>query len=289
MRTLRTVMATLILLACKFCIAQETIVLNVMYEFKYVRDLENKDAPYQSNMILSLGKQTSRYCTEKLYNENDKNAQARKQKQQQAQAMSSRPMTVATGGPLLRVGRYGAIINEEIIKDFANQEMVTNSHLGIKTYAIDGAMPKINWEIQDEKKTIGKYSCQKATGTYGGRTYIAWFTTDLPFRDGPWKLSGLPGLILQAQDTKDEVFFTFKELSKNPDAEETTKSFLASDFSIKTNQKGYNRTKAAFETDPEAMMAAQAPNAKLYIVNVDDPNSSKVVRIKKYNPLEADQ
>jgi GLPGLI family protein len=286
MKTIRIVLAAFILLTCNFIFAQETIVLNVVYEFKYVRDLENKDMPYISNMVLSLGKQSSRYCTEKLYNENDKNAQL--QKQQQAQAVSAKPMAVAAGGPLLIVGKYGAIINEEVIKDLVKQKLITNSHLGIKTYSIESDLPKINWAIQDEKKTVGKYPCQKAVGTYGGRTYTAWFAPDLPFRDGPWKLSGLPGLILEAQDTKNEVFFSFRELSKNSDAEETTKSFLGSDYNIKTNLKGYNRAKAAFETDPESVMSAQAPNAKLVVMNIDDPKTQRATRVKKYNPLEYD-
>lgn len=288
MKTIRIVLGTLILLTCNAAFAQETIVLNVVYEFRYVRDLDNKDMPYISNMVLSLGKQSSRYCTEKLYNENDKNAELRRQKQQQAQATSARPLTAAAGGPLLIVGKYGAIINEEVLKDVRNQKLITNAHLGIKTYTIESAMPKINWAIHDEKKTIGKYSCQKAVGSYGGRTYVAWFAPDLPFADGPWKLSGLPGLILEAQDTKNEVFFSFKELSKNSDAEETTKSFLASDFSIKTNLKGYNRAKAAFETDPESVMSAQAPNATVAVMNIDDPMTQHAARVKKYNPLEYD-
>jgi len=288
MKTNRIVLAILILLTCNLALAQETIVLNVVYEFKYVRDLDNRDMPYISNMVLSLGKQSSRYCTEKLYNENDKNAQLQRQKQQQALSTSARPMTVAAGGPLLIVGKYGSIINEEVIKDLRNQKLTTYAHLGIKTYTIDSDLPKIDWAIQNEKKTIGNYSCQKAIGNYGGRTYVAWFAPDLPFRDGPWKLSGLPGLILEAQDTKNEVFFSFKELSKNSDAEETTKSFLASDFNVKTNLKGYNRAKAAFETDPEAVMSAQAPNAKLAVINIDDPKAQHAARVKKYNPLEYD-
>lgn len=288
MKTIRLVLAAFILLTCNFAFAQETIVLNVVYEFRYVRDLENKDMPYISNMVLSLGKQSSRYCTEKLYNENDKNGQLQKLKQQQVSTASAKPMTVVAGGPLLIVGKYGAIINEEVLKDVVNQKMVTNSHLGLKTYTIESSLPKINWTIHDEKKTIGKYSCQKAVGNYGGRTYVAWFAPDLPFRDGPWKLSGLPGLIMEAQDTKNEVVFSFKELSKNSDAEETTKSFLASDFNIKTYLTIYNRAKAAFETDPESVMAAQAPNAKVVVMNIDNPNTQRAMRVKKYNPLEYD-
>ena len=52
-----------------------------------------------------------------------------------------------------------------------------------------------------------KRQCQKALGEFRGRKYIAWFTSDIPLSDGPWKFCGLPGLILAVQDT--EAYFVF--------------------------------------------------------------------------------
>lgn len=72
--------------------------------------------------------------------------------------------------------------------------------------------PKIEWEIQNEKKKIGSYICTKATTTFRGRDFIAWFTTEIPLPFGPWKLHGLPGLILEAHDPKKEIYFYFKNL-----------------------------------------------------------------------------
>ena len=59
---------------------------------------------------------------------------------------------------------------------------------------------KFNWKISDEKQKIGEYNTQKATTEYGGRTWTAWFSADLPFQDGPYKFSGLPGLIVKIED-----------------------------------------------------------------------------------------
>jgi GLPGLI family protein len=76
-----------------------------------------------------------------------------------------------------------------------------------KKYLILDTLPKIEWRIFEDKKTILSYVCQKATGIFRGRTYIVWFTTELPMPAGPWKLNGLPGIILAANDDKNEVFF----------------------------------------------------------------------------------
>src|SRR3712207_8163725 len=43
--------------------------------------------------------------------------------------------------------------------------------------------------------------------TFRGRTWRVWFALDIPFPDGPWKLCGLPGLILKAEDSKGHFSF----------------------------------------------------------------------------------
>lgn len=65
----------------------------------------------------------------------------------------------------------------------------------------------IKWEIQNEFKKINIYNCQRAKGKFRGRDYIVWFTSDIPISLGPWKLNGLPGLILEASDSKNMFHF----------------------------------------------------------------------------------
>lgn len=78
-----------------------------------------------------------------------------------------------------------------------------------------GVLP---WKILTETDTILSYTCQKAVLNFRGRDYTAWFTTDIPVNDGPWKFSGLPGLILKVEDQQQLFSFTLIGLEqlKNP-------------------------------------------------------------------------
>ncbi len=55
------------------------------------------------------------------------------------------------------------------------------------------------WEIGDSTTTILGYECMVAQANYHGRKWTAWFAPEIPLSFGPWKLHGLPGLILKAE------------------------------------------------------------------------------------------
>lgn len=81
------------------------------------------------------------------------------------------------------------------------------------SYLYEDNWLQINWEITSDTLSIANFKCIKAIGAFRGRTYTAWFTTDIPFPFGPWKLYGLPGLILQAEDSEKRFKATFKSIS----------------------------------------------------------------------------
>ena len=78
-------------------------------------------------------------------------------------------------------------------------------------------VPDFKWKISDEHKQVMDYNCIKATCSFRGRDYEAWFTADIPISYGPWKFCGLPGLILEINDTKGEYFFVCKAIQKTDD------------------------------------------------------------------------
>lgn len=65
-----------------------------------------------------------------------------------------------------------------------------------------------DWQIvPDSSATIMGYGCHLAVTRFKGRTWYAWYAEDLPLSEGPWKLCGLPGLILRAYDAQRQYVF----------------------------------------------------------------------------------
>lgn len=81
-----------------------------------------------------------------------------------------------------------------------------------ETYIVGEKIKKIKWNITQEIKIISGFKSQKAEGLFRGRKYTAWFTNEIPIKYGPWKLNGLPGLILNVTDDKNEVAFYAKSI-----------------------------------------------------------------------------
>ena len=100
-------------------------------------------------------------------------------------------------------------------------------------YTYNVPMDEIEWEPGDSTTTILDYECQIATANYHGRRWTAWFAIDIPVSDGPWQLSGLPGLILKAETEGGEYRFivtgirecneAIKDLPGNPDLDKISR------------------------------------------------------------------
>lgn len=72
----------------------------------------------------------------------------------------------------------------------------------------------IDWQPTDSTDTICGYPCHQAVAAFKGRTWTAWYAEDIPLDNGPWKLGGLPGLILKAYDKDGDYSFTAIAMKK---------------------------------------------------------------------------
>ncbi|HBN63365.1 MULTISPECIES: GLPGLI family protein [Duncaniella] len=79
--------------------------------------------------------------------------------------------------------------------------------VGADFWVYDEPLIAQQWEITDSTKKILDYECVKATCNFRGRNWAVWFTPEIPLQDGPWKLCGLPGLILSAEDLTGQYSF----------------------------------------------------------------------------------
>lgn len=140
-------------------------------------------------------------------------------------------------------------INYSIEKDKKNQKTFFKDRIGRDVYTYEEDRP-INWKISSETMKIGEYKVQKAETDFGGRKWTAWFTTDLPYQDGPYKFGGLPGLIVKVEDDKGEYSF---DLMKN---------YKIADFpsmnqfgnTIKVKRADFAKQQKKFMEDPMSFM-----------------------------------
>lgn len=59
--------------------------------------------------------------------------------------------------------------------------------------------PDITWTLTDDTLTVSDYLCQQAMATFRGLEWHVWYTEEIPSSAGPWRLRGLPGLIVKAE------------------------------------------------------------------------------------------
>lgn len=86
-------------------------------------------------------------------------------------------------------------------------------------YIYNEPVPDIGWQLNlNESDTILSHQCYKATACFRGRSYEVWFTLEIPVQTGPWKLHGLPGLILKAKDSKGLFLWSATGISRKKNA-----------------------------------------------------------------------
>lgn len=97
-----------------------------------------------------------------------------------------------------------------VTKDFAKSVSTTYDQAGMGECGYyEEPFSEIDWVIEeDSTKTVLGYQCVMATAVYHGREWTAWFTPEIPLQDGPWKLCGLPGLIMEAYEPSGQHCFS---------------------------------------------------------------------------------
>jgi len=103
--------------------------------------------------------------------------------------------------------------NANIYKDFSKNIFRKYESILYKFYRTDYQFSP-EWKLSSEEKEILGYACKKATLEFGGRYWEAWYVGAIPIQDGPYKFSGLPGLILEVESTDHEYKFSAVAIGK---------------------------------------------------------------------------
>ena len=104
-----------------------------------------------------------------------------------------------------------------VYKNYPTGQMTITDRISLQDYCYVDSLHTQTWTMGDSTREVLGYMCQQATADFRGRRWTAWFTTDIPISDGPWKLGGLPGLILKAYDERQQHVFTAVGLERVKD------------------------------------------------------------------------
>lgn len=138
---------------------------------------------------------------------------------------------------------------------------------------------EMEWTIvEDSIAKVLDYDCLMAETDYHGRHWRAWFAPEIPISFGPWKLHGLPGLILKAETNGG---FSFTATGLELTNRFISPMYLQQDYTTVDRKKAL-RNAEYYVNNVQSIMNAQGQDVKIYSL---DENGNKV-EIPKYDGLK---
>lgn len=264
----------------------DKVLARVTYNFSHLRDTTKRDQVHTEEMLLIIGKNVSLYTSAF----NVAQAGEIKQMMMKPEAQQGSFMSVSSNLRSTLPATAGGSFENISIPTLTDYYFFSKTHKFYtkeqldRPYLVEEDAPKINWKTTNDTISFSGIVCQKAEAYFRGRNWIAWYSEELPFQSGPWKLNGLPGLIIEAYDENKEVQFKFAGIEKvNPatsSAPDKSKSktagmqpemrnyindlgsYLGDEIKlpeniIRTNLSGINKLKKAMEKDPEGFFKSR--------------------------------
>lgn len=142
-----------------------------------------------------------------------------------------------------------------VVKSTETNIMKVYDGAGMEQYVVEEPLENIEWTlVEDSTKNVLGYDCLMAATNYHGRKWTAWFTPEIPVQAGPWKLSGLPGLILEA-DADNGVYSFVATGIQNADRP-IVPVYLADRYE-KITRKDFLKAKRSFLDNPLGQINAK--------------------------------
>lgn len=248
----------------------DDVLFTVQYELNFVGDTLHPDKKMEETMMLKIGKKNSvfysyaRYLTDSIIEIDKKNGA---------------DFDVIHN----HMKMYTPKVSYKIYKNYPAGKTTYIDQIATNRFTCKENTLLPEWTILDDTLTIHSYTCRKAVCQLYGRTYEAWFTPEIPRSEGPWKLQGLPGLILKAEDTDGHYKFECTGITQNRDEED--KIMYSDDGCQPISRKELNKLYARFAADPIGYMTTASPNVKVVMKN-DDGSPASIPKNTPHNPIE---
>ncbi len=239
-----------------------------VYEYKFAIDSTAKDNVETELMNLDIAPKGSKFYSN-AYHEADSLMHAFIEKQ------------VKSGNndfSLKGVG-YKGKLRYSVEKSYPDYAVSFINSIGNEEYLVkDSRVPQ--WKILSDKDKIGNFSVQKAVCDYVGRRWTAWFTTEVPIQDGPYKFHGLPGLIVKIEDQSQAHIFELKGVKKLDKAQEWVSGKDKKRYNplINVDENKFKKVYTEYLQDPMKGLRQMLNNGK--IVEMRDDNG-KVIDTNK--------
>lgn len=140
---------------------------------------------------------------------------------------------------------------------------------------------ELKWKIENETKETSSMKTQKATTTYGGRNWTAWFTNEIPLQEGPYIFHGLPGLITDVSDDENNYFFSLIQI-RNSDG-----LIYEKEKAIPITWKQYEKLAKDYYADPTREINGKNRGSGMPVLKwVDDQGNELTPNFKEMNERE---
>jgi GLPGLI family protein len=237
----------------------QTVIGKVFYDFSYMPDTTKRDSLTYETFELAFAKEASMFTS---FSTKSRDSLMKKMLDEQIkqQAPSGDVKDIKQFNfdrSALNMPSNASFSRDKFYTDTKNEGTSLNITGLVRTvFLIKDTANKIEWKILDSTKYIQGNLCQKAIGESHGRTYTAWFCSDIPYAFGPRRLNGLPGLILEAYDEKHEVNYTLNRLEN---IKNTNEVIGLPEDGVDAFPKDFAKTQEAFNKNPEAFIQSQMP------------------------------
>lgn len=90
----------------------------------------------------------------------------------------------------------------DVWTNYPEGKVTTRDAIFPNYYETETKKPTIKWDLKDGTSEQCGYTCNEAECEFHGKSWKVYYTEEIPTTAGPWKLGGLPGLIVSATDAE---------------------------------------------------------------------------------------